>query len=422
MISRLLYSLVLYLLVPVVLLRLLYRSLGNAAYWQRWVERFAFFKTPKLRSPIWVHAVSVGEVQAALPLIRSLQQQYPDNDLVVTTMTPTGSLRVRDLLGDEVFHVYLSYDLPGAVRRFLSKLQPCLALVMETELWPNLYRACNKRKIPVVVANARLSPRSAKGYAKLSSLVRHTLKDVTLIAAQSQADAERFQSLGARAEQVRVMGNIKFDAPLPEGVMEKGKQLRRQFGEDRPVWVAASTHEGEESLLLDAHEKLLHQYPHLLLVLVPRHPERFPKVASLVEQRGLKLLRRTHGGPCSPETEVFLGDTLGELPVFYAAGDCAFVGGSLVPVGGHNMLEPAVLGVPVLTGPYLHNFVEVSESMFMAGAALKVEDVPALVASLAALLDDPEGRAKMGRAGQQLVTESQGALNKLLDWIKPFLE
>lgn len=422
MISRLLYSLILYALVPVVLLRLLYRGLGNPAYWQRWAERFAFFHRPGLQSPIWVHAVSVGEVQAALPLIRSLQQQYPNQDLVVTTMTPTGSQRVQDLLGNEVFHVYLPYDLPGAVRRFLQTIQPCMALVMETELWPNLYHACAKQNIPVVVANARLSPRSAKGYAKLSALVRHTFKDITLIAAQSQADAERFKTLGAEAEQIRTMGNIKFDVPLPKDVVAQGRELRQQLGESRPVWMAASTHEGEEAMLLDVHEKLLHKYPHLLLVLVPRHPERFPKVASLVERKGLSLMRRTHGGTCTPETQVFLGDTLGELPLFYAASDCAFVGGSLVPVGGHNMLEPAALGVPVITGSHLHNFMEVSEAMLEAGAAVKVEDAAALVAVLVSLLDDALRRKDMGMAGQQLVAENQGALKRLLDWLKPLLE
>jgi len=412
-VSRFFYNTLLYLMTPLVLLRLLWRGRQSPAYWRRWGERFGWFQAPVLDEPLWIHAVSVGEAQAAAPLIEVLLTGYPERSLVVTTTTPTGSQRVRELFGDRVFHVYLPYDLPGAVRRFLRRVQPRLALIMETELWPNLFHQCAAQDIPVIIANARLSPQSAAGYARIGPLVRRTLADVSLIAAQGEADAQRFRALGAVAERVMVMGNLKFDQTLPDDLAARAAELRQQLGAERPVWIAASTHEGEEEKLLDAHARLCETQPDALLLLVPRHPERFPKVAALVQRRGFKLVRRTEGRACEADTDVFLGDTLGELPLFYAAADVAFVAGSLVPVGGHNMLEPAALGVPVLFGPQLFNFVEISSALLAAGAARQIGDAGQLAQVVAALLGDPEQRRVMGEAGRQLVVENRGALARL---------
>lgn len=426
---RLLYSAILYTLLPVVLARLAWRGLRNRDYWRRWGERFGFFATPELHDPIWVHAVSVGETQAAAPLIRELLQRYPRRSLVVTTTTPTGSARVQALFGDQfigqpggrVFHVYFPYDLPGAVRRFLGKTRPRLALVMETELWPNLFRQCARRKIPVLIANARLSPRSARGYGKLGGLVRETLADIRLIAAQNDSDAARFRELGAPAAGVTVMGNLKFDQRIPADLEDRAEALRRELGSSRPVWVAASTHEGEDEQVLDAFARLRETQSDALLLLVPRHPERFARVAAQARRRGHRVVLRSENRPCDTETSVFVGDTLGELLLFYAVSDVAFVGGSLVPVGGHNMLEPAALGVPVVFGPHLFNFSDISRRLLESGAARRVEDSAQLASVVGELLGDAALRAEMGEAGRQLVADNRGALARLLGLLKDHL-
>lgn len=419
---RFFYSLILYLATPLVLLRLSWRGTKNPAYWRRWPERFGWFRAPTLHAPLWLHAVSVGEAQAAAPLVKALLARYPERSLVVTTTTPTGSQRVRELFGEQVFHVYLPYDLPGAVRRFLRRVRPQLALIMETELWPNLFHHCAAADIPVIIANARLSPRSAAGYGRIRALVKDTLADVSLIAAQGAADAERFRALGAVAERVMVMGNLKFDQAMPADIASQAQALRRQLGATRPVWIAASTHEGEEEQVLDALALLRQTQPDALLLLVPRHPERFPKVAALVQRHGYTLVRRTEGHACTADTDVFLGDTLGELPLFYAAADVAFVAGSLVPVGGHNMLEPAALGIPVLTGPQLFNFVDISAALLAAGAARQVDDSTQLAQVVGELLADAGQRQAMGAAGRQLVADNRGALERLLQQIATYLD
>lgn len=423
---RSLYSATLYLLLPAVFLRLAWRGLRNRGYWQRWGERFGFFAAPELRDPLWLHAVSVGETQAAVPLIRELLARHPDRSLVITTTTPTGSQRVQALFdgqfigqpGGRVFHVYLPYDLPGAVRRFLRRTRPRLALIMETELWPNLFRQCAAGDIPLVVANARLSPRSARGYARLRGLVRGTLDDISLIAAQSEGDAARFRELGAAPARVAVMGNLKFDQRLPADLPERADVLRRQLGQSRPVWIAASTHEGEEEAALVAFDAVRRRHPDALLMLVPRHPERFDRAAALARRRGLDVVRRSEGRSCDAQTAVFVGDTLGELPLFYACADVAFVGGSLAPLGGHNMLEPAALGVPVLFGPSRFNFEDIARALLAAGAARQVADAADLGEAVAELLGDPARRAEMGEAGRQLVEANRGAVGRLLDLLE----
>jgi len=426
---RRLYSAILYFLLPVVLARLAWRGLRNRGYWHRWGERLGFFSAPELHEPIWIHAVSVGETLAAAPLIRELLTRYPERSLVITTTTPTGSERVQALFSEQfigqpdgrVFHVYFPYDLPGAVRRFLDKTRPSLALVMETELWPNLFRQCARREIPVLIANARLSARSAKGYGKLGALVRDTLGDINLIAAQGEGDAARFRELGAPSNRVAVMGNLKFDQRIPGDLEDRAEALRRELGASRPVWVAASTHEGEDEQVLDAFARLREVQPEALLLLVPRHPERFARVAALARKRGHAVVLRSEGRSCDADASVFVGDTLGELLLFYAVSDAAFVGGSLVPVGGHNMLEPAALGVPMVFGPHLFNFSDISRGLLEAGAARRIESSEQLAAVVGELLGDAALRAEMGEAGRKLVADNRGALERLLGLLKPYL-
>ena len=418
---EILYTVLLYLVIPFVILHLTWRGFRNRGYWKRWGERFGFFPEPSLSNPIWLHAVSVGEILAAAPLVRALLDRYPERSLVVTTTTPTGSERVRALFGERVFHVYVPYDLPGAVRRFLNHVRPEISVVMETELWPNLFRTCSRRGIPLIVANARLSDKSLRGFQHVRTLLRQMLRRIDLIAARGPKDAERFMALGAAADRTRVVGNIKFDTELPTVVQGEARKLRQQWGQTRPVWVAGSTHEDEEAQALECHAAIRQRHPGALLILVPRHPERFDRVARLCEARDFDTVRRSSGRDCSSETSVLLGDTMGELLLFYAASDVAFVGGSLVPVGGHNMLEPVSLGVPVVVGPHLHNFEELSEALFEVDGARRVRDRQGLESAVSELLSDVGVREAMAENGSRLIEANRGASQRLLDIIDEML-
>ncbi len=415
---RLLYSSILYLLTPLVLLRLAWRGLRAPEYWKRWPGRFGFFSAPQLNETIWIHAVSVGEFQAALPLIKALQARYPDVRMVVTTTTPTGSARVRAALGDTVFHVYAPYDLPDAVRRFLGRIRPRVAIIMETELWPNLFHGCHARGIPLILANARLSERSAAGYRRIAGLSRQTLGNLTAVAAQTQDDARRLISLGADAACVHVTGNIKFDISIPASLHEQAVALRQEWGAERPVWIAASTHEGEDEQVLEAFAAVRQTVPDALLVLVPRHPERFARVAALCRKQGYEVVLRSEQRLCSATTAVFVGDSMGELMLFYAASDVAFTGGSLVATGGHNMLEPAALGIPVIVGPHTFNFAEISRMLLNAGAARQVDGATQLAEVVTAYLKDNDLRRAAGEKGRRLVEQNRGALMKLVDIVQ----
>lgn len=415
------YTLLLYLLLPLLLLRLLWRSVKAPAYRLRWAERFGHFNAPRIEASLWIHAVSVGEVQAAEPLIRRLLEQHPALPLVVTTTTPTGSERVRKLFADSVIHVYFPFDLPFAIRNFLQRLRPCLLVMIETEVWPNLLAICRQEGIRTLLANGRMSKGSARGYRRLGSFSRATFASITAVAVQSQADAERFINLGVNAESVHVTGSIKFDIRLPASLLEQAAVVRRGW-DNRPVWVAASTHEGEDELVLAAHREVLQAHPDALLVLVPRHPERFERVASLCRREGFALSRRSLDEPASRDKSVFLGDTMGELTLFIGAADVAFVGGSLVSVGGHNILEPAALGVPVLFGPHMFNFVLISQMMLEAGAALQVENTAQLSDRVSRWLGDAALRAEAGERGRRLVAENRGALERLYAVIKQQLD
>jgi 3-deoxy-D-manno-octulosonic-acid transferase len=418
---RLLYTLLWIAAMPLVLLRLFWRSLKAPAYRLRWAERFGRFPPPNRTGGIWIHAVSVGEAQAVQPLIRRLLQREPSGSLVVTTTTPTGSARVRELFGEQVFHVYFPFDLPWAVRGFLDRIQPSLAVLVETEVWPNLLGECNRRRIPVLLANGRLSERSARGYRRLGSLSRETFARFSAVAAQSEADAQRFVSVGVPPGRLTVTGSIKFDQSIRGSVKEQAEVVRREWGVDRPVWVAASTHEGEEDWALDAHERVMRALPDALLVLVPRHPERFDRVAQLVQRRRLAMWRRTQRTPPPSGTAVFLGDTMGELPVFLAAADAAFVGGSLLPVGGHNVLEPAALGVPVAFGPHMFNFAQISQMLLDAGAAEQVDGAAALGETMQRWLGNASLRTRVGENGRRVVEVNRGALERVLRLVDDLL-
>ena len=409
---RRLYTLIWILALPLALLRLLWRSRKAPAYRRRWAERLGRFDPPARTGGVWVHAVSVGETQAAQPLVKRLLAEPRAQPVTVTTTTPTGSVRVGELFGDQVFHVYLPFDLPWAVDGFLDRVRPRLLIMVETEIWPNLLAGCAARGIPTLLANGRLSARSARGYARLDGFARETFGALGAVAAQSEADAERFVALGVPAGRVRVTGSMKFDMAIRGSVKEQAEVLRRDWGNDRPVWVAASTHEGEEEAVIEAHRQVLRRLPEALLVLVPRHPERFDRAAQLVRRAGLAMVRRTERAAVTPDTAVFLGDTMGELPVFLGAADAAFVGGSLVDIGGHNVLEPAAFGVPVVFGPHMHNFAAISEMLLGADAALQVPDAQGLGEVVLRWLGDASERTRIGENGRRVVEANRGALER----------
>ncbi len=417
---RFIYNLLIRLVAPVAFGVHLSRGLRDPAYRERAGERFGFGAAIDGRS-IWVHAVSVGEVQASQPLVRGLLRRYPGIPLVLTTVTPTGAARARALFGDSVLHRYVPYDLPGAVRRFFDRTRPRLAVILETELWPNLFAECGRRGVPLVLASARVSERSVRRYRRLLPLFRATLAHGIVIGAQSEADAARFLSIGASPGRTRVTGNVKFDFELAPEVPGRGRAWRQSNAPDRPVWVAGSTHEGEEEQVLDAHAEVRRRFPDALLVLVPRHPPRFDAIRQLLERRGVAHALRSRGEAANPATEVVLGDTMGELMDFYAAADVAFVAGSLVPVGGHNLLEPASLGVPILTGPYNFNAEDVFAKLEEAGAVRRVPSGGALGAATAALLADRAARDRMGARGREVLQANRGAVARLLELVEPLL-
>jgi 3-deoxy-D-manno-octulosonic-acid transferase len=419
---RLLYLLVAYLTVPLASAWLLWRGLRDRSYWRNFPERFGF-GAPQPPAGVWLHAVSVGEVQACAPLVSALARRYPQLPLTVTTFTPTGAARARALFGNAAQVRYLPFDLPGAVRRFFARVQPRLAVIFETELWPNLYRECGRRRVPLVLASARISARSVGRYQRLGGLFRQTLTQAAVVAAQGEGDAERFRLLGAAPDSTHVTGNIKFDFELPADLGARGERLRAAYAARRPLWVAGSTHGGgEEQAVLEAHRLVRVAQPAALLVLAPRHPQRFAESAQLLRDAGIAFVRRSDAAADgAADAAVLLLDSLGELLDFYAAADVAFVGGSLVPIGGHNLLEPAALGVPILTGPNNFNSEEIARLLIARGAAEVVRDGAELGARVTALLADPAARQRMGAHGRACIDGNRGALAKLLALIEPLL-
>ena len=416
--NRTLYTLLFYLGLPLVALRLWLRARKAPAYARRIGERFSVGLPTMRPGGIWVHAVSVGESIAAAPMIRGLLERYPQLPITVTCMTPTGSERIKAMFASEprIQHCYLPYDLPCAAARFLERVQPKLAVIMETELWPNHIHQCAKRGIPVALANARLSQRSAKGYGRFAKLTQPMLAEMSLFAVQTEAEAQRFRGLGARPETVEVTGSIKFDLSIDPQLLARAAELRGQWqAVERPVWIAASTHEGEDEVVLAAHRQLLASHPDALLILVPRHPERFNAVFGLCQQQGFATVRRSTAEPVTANTSVLLGDTMGELLFLYALADSAFVGGSLVANGGHNLLEPAALAKPVLSGPHLFNFLEIAALLREAGALQEVGDARGLAVAVQRLFELPRDAQKMAEAGLKVMRANQGALKRLLD-------
>lgn len=413
--SRTLYSLIFTLCMPLILLRLLYRARKAPAYRQRWHERFALGGDVR-PGGIWLHAVSVGESIAAAPLVRQLLRSYPHLPLTITCMTPTGSEQIRRLFGDQVGHAYLPYDLPWLQRRFIKRLRPHIGIIMETELWPNMVQEAKDQGVPLVLANARLSERSARGYRRISWLVEPMFAALDWVAVQTQAEAMRFERLGVSPDAMQVTGSIKFDLQPEAEIVQQAAALRATWGL-RPVWIAASTHAGEDEQVLAAHRQVLKAHPEALLILVPRHPERFKDVAGLVETLGMPMVRRSSGDIPAHTDQVFLGDSMGELMMLYGCADVAFIGGTLAAHGGHNYLEPAALGLPIISGPHRYNFAEISQLLEGAGALRQVRDAKTLAAAVSEWLEQPEEARRAGAAGQGVVQDNQGALERLLNGI-----
>ncbi|WP_395373129.1 lipid IV(A) 3-deoxy-D-manno-octulosonic acid transferase [Marinicella sp. W31] len=418
-----LYSLVTAILTPVVLVRLATRGLKTKAYLRRWRERFGWFPNPKFTNKtIWIHAVSVGEVNAAIPLIKALMQTYTNHTFVLTTITPTGSDRVQQVFGNQVFHVYLPYDLPGAVKRFLKKINPIMAVIMETEIWPNLFRFSKKRGIPIVVANARLSEMSMKGYRWVESLAAKAFNDTAFVAAQTVTDAQRMIQLGCNPEKIYIVGSLKFDIIIEPDIVEKGLQIRKHYENTRLVWIAASTHQEDEDAVLEAYAQLKPQFKKLMLVMVPRHPERFQSTTQTCRNLGFNTQLRSESGLCDIDADVFIVDTMGEMLEFYASSDIAFVGGSIANIGGHNVLEAAVFSLPVLVGPNTHNFYEINQLLHDCGGSALVQNSNDIVNHMIRLITESEERVRMGKAAKKLVEKHRGAVDLTMQLIKAVLE
>lgn len=401
---RVLYSLLLWPALPLVLLRLLWRSRRQPEYLRHLGERFGAYGAKPAHPVLWLHAVSVGEVRATQPLVRALAARYPGHGLLLTCMTPTGRAAAREVYGDTVACVYLPYDYPFAVRRFLRHFQPRAGLIMETEVWPNLVAGCAARGVPLALVNARLSERSAGRYRKLAALARPAFAGLAWVAAQSEPDRLRLAALGARV--VEVTGNLKFDVTPAPALIERGTAWKTRRGARR-LLIAASTREGEEALLLDAAGPLL-RAGHLLGI-VPRHPQRFDEVAHLAGVHGYGLARRSRLEYPGSDVEVWLGDSMGEMPAYYAAADCAYVGGSLLRYGGQNLIEACACGCPVLLGPHTYNFTQAADAAVAAGAALRVADAAQLMVAARRLLENPAECARMGAAGRAFSAAHRGA-------------
>jgi 3-deoxy-D-manno-octulosonic-acid transferase len=407
--ARAAYTVIAYALLPVALVRLWLRGRREPAYRRNVAERLGRYPQPPTPGPhIWIHTVSVGETRAAEPLVRAILERFPDHRVLLTHMTPTGRATSEALFGERVLRAYVPYDYPGAVRRFLDHYEPRVGVLLETEIWPNLVHACKARGVPLFLVNARLSEKSSRGYARFAPLARQSFAALTAVAAQSADDAKRLQSLGAAP--VTVMGNLKFDVTPAPALLDLGRTWRDALGRRR-VLLAASTRDGEEALLLDALPELA---PRALLVIVPRHPQRFDEVAALLASRGIAYRRRSAGFEVDDATRVVLGDSMGELTAYYAASDVAYVGGSLLPFGGQNLIEACAVGVPVIVGPHTYNFAEAAEKAVEAGAALRAADAGELVRTASNLLAEPETLSSMGARGLEFSRAHQGATERVM--------
>ena len=420
---RVIYTILLYFLTPLVKFRLYWKARVVPDYGQRVSERFAYFdySAANNTSSVWIHAVSLGEVIAAEPMVKALLATYPTKPIIFTTMTPTGSARVKQVFGKKVFHVYVPYDLPSVVQRFLTRVNPQVAIFLETEIWPNIYYYCHQRNIPVIIANARLSEKSAKGYHRFASLFRQTLANVTTLLAQSKEDAARFIALGAKPENVFIAGNIKFDLNIPEQLDTKSALLKQRWGELRPVFMAGSTHPGEDEKILAAFTHIRQQFPTALLLLIPRHTERAKSLISLSQSAGFNSCLRSHEDQFSSSMDVIVGDTMGEMMLFYCSADIAFVGGSLIEHGGQNVLEPAALAIPIVSGPHVANFAEICRVMKQQSAIIFVENEQELAESVIDLLKLPDKANRMALRAQAVVEKNRGTLERQLASIQQYI-
>lgn len=412
-----LYTLLFYLALPLITLRLAWRSIRAPGYRRNIMQRFGYYRSPLLQHAIWLHAVSYGEAAAAEPLLHRLCADYPDQPIVVTTMTATGLARIEKNFGDKVHLFYVPYDYPGAVKRFLFHCTPTIAIIMETEIWPTIIRQCQQRKIPLIIVNARLSEKSFRGYQRLGKFIATTLQQVTEIAAQSSADAERFIKLGARSEQVNNVGNIKFDIAPSDAQLIAGDTWRKQVG-TRFIWIAASTHAGEEEPVLAAHRRIITDFPEALLVLAPRHPERYDTCANLCETSGFNTIRRSQQASPTPTTEIYIVDNMGELPQFYRASDAAFIGGSLVPIGGHNFLEAAASHTPIITGPHMYNYQSIWNDFLTHEACITVHNSAELADAIMHFFRDANAREIAVKKANKALSANQGTLEKLCTLIR----
>ena len=408
-------------ILPLLPLRLLWRSRKNIGYRERILERFAFFNFPVIEDSIWVHAVSVGEALAAVPLIKALLERYPHTRIVVTTMTPTGAEQMRKIFMEQILQLYVPYDYPWVIKRFLRQINPKLLILMETELWPNILYYSSLRQIPIVLGNARLSAKSFVGYKKISTFIQSMLNSITTLMAQSKLDAERFLALGMEPQKVVVTGNIKFDIEIPDSVLLQRGRLRSILGQTRPIWIAASTHKMEEEKILAAARLVLATLPEMLLIIVPRHPERFDQVFELCLCQGFNAIRYSNIQAYQATNNVILGDVMGQLLLFYAISDITFVGGSLVPWGGHNLLETAALAKPILSGPYRNAFLEISQTLVDNHALIQVDDEILLAENLLKLFSDQALCDKMGAAALDVVERHRGVVKKIMTVIESIL-
>lgn len=418
---RHLYSLLFYVLLPFILLRLWWRGIKSPGYRERIGERLGDVSKIDDRPVIWLHAVSVGETMAAKPLIDALLVRFPEYQLVVSNTTPTGSAQLQRLYPEGVQHCYFPYDVPHAIERFLDNIKPSILIVMETELWPNLYHQCSEQNIPIVLANARLSAKSLQGYQKVTSLVKPVLQEVSYLGAQSQQDLERFHQLGAVKDKSGIAGNLKYQMTVPDDALKHAAKIKDEVGQ-RPIWIAASTHQGEDEQLLAIHKRLLESYPNLLMLLVPRHPERFEDVVKLCHETGLGVVQRSQRQLPTVTDSIWLIDSMGELMMFYALAEFAFIGGSLVKTGGHNPLEPAALKLACATGPHTFNFTDITDTLLAANAIEQVENEAELVALFLAWLEQPGLARKTGEAAHQVLQKNQGAVEHLMQQLEGFLE
>ncbi len=419
---RFLYTIIFYLLLPFILLRLWIKNRKTPNGLQFWHERLGLGLRPFSPGGIWVHAVSVGESLTAIPLIKLLQQRYPTMPITVTNETVTGAERIRVELGNSVTQLYFPYDLPLVLKKFFNALQPKLLILLETELWPNILAACQLYQVPVALVNARLSERSAKAYRRILPVIRKMLKSIDVIAAQFQADADRFIALGFPAEKIQVTGSLKFDLTLPLQLSEQAQRWRKIWGENRLVWIAASTHPGEEELILQAFTQVRLSFPDLLLVSIPRHVDRVPQLEQLYSSQAYKIIKRSeHNDSEMSNVDVFIGDTMGELLIFYAAADLAFVGGSLVEKGGQNPLEPAAIGLPILTGPYTFNFATITEQLKQRNVEIQVNNATELAEQVIDLLSDPMRRQQKAHEAKKFVAENKGSVLKQMQLIENLL-